>query len=551
MSLHSLQELETKSDDELIQIIQNGIEFERLDRQEWQLLYYKPNTENHLKVHLSRAHLMGAGGGNRSGKTESALVEACIRATGVIPESLREIWPRQKFRGPINVRVVCESHTTTLVPVILYKLQYTNWSGVDIQGGERGHWGWIPKSCLMNERWEDSWKDSKRQLTVLCRNPDNLDEVLGHSVFQFMSRDQDPAKFASGEFHFIVMDEPPTYAIFRENRARAMSVGGTCMLAMTWPDDPAIPVDWIFNEVYDPGSPGPNKDPDIDWIEFDTTKNPHIDQERVVAAASKMSERERACRIQGKPIRFSNLIHPLFTDSDSYWCFTCCEEVLAGPDLSCTKCLGDDVVSYNHVQEFDIEERWPVVYILDPHPRKPHMMQWVAVDGNDDYSVLYCAEVEDEPDEVKKVCDQIERQFHFNVCLRLMDPNMGASPSGSRREVSWQDEFANAGIPCELASDSDVGRSRVNEYLKPDYHTRRPRLRWHIDYCKPAIYQMKRFAWDDFKHAETRDQKQKPKPKYDDYPALARYLMNAEPSCQMLKFGPQIIRPKGQMVSGY
>ena len=80
----------------------------------------------------------------------------------------------------------------------------------------------------------------------LCRDPDNLDRVLGHSTFQFMGHDQEPEKFASGEFHLVVLDEPPKYAIYRENCTRIMSVGGRMLMAMTWPDDPTIPVDWIL-----------------------------------------------------------------------------------------------------------------------------------------------------------------------------------------------------------------------------------------------------------------------------------------------------------------
>ena len=39
---------------------------------------------------------------------------------------------------------------------------------------------------------------------------------------------------------------------WRENEARVMRVDGRMMLAMTWPDDPSINVDWLYNEVYEP-----------------------------------------------------------------------------------------------------------------------------------------------------------------------------------------------------------------------------------------------------------------------------------------------------------
>jgi len=538
------------TDDALLELTNNALKFTKQDRQEWQLLYYQPNSPKSAQIHHSTAHLIGVGGGNRSGKTDSSLAEAAIQMTGIIPDSLRDTYPREKLRGPISVRVVCESLTTTMHPVILRKLNYREWSGTDMAGGERGHWGWIPKSCLLNEDWDRSWKESKRTLTVLCRNPDNPEQILGYSTLQIMSSDQDTDSFKSGEFHLVIMDEPPSYSIFRENRARVMSVGGRLMIDMTWPDDPTIPVDWIFDEVYDVGQPGPKKLPDVEWIELNTMDNPNIDLTSVRREAAAMSDIERAVRIGGQPIRFSNMIHPLFTAVDRWWCFGCNQEVLCDGD-ACSTCSSTDTASYNHVQDFAIESNFPAVFLLDPHPRKPHMMCWVTVDGNDDYSMVKCLEVDNEPDEVKKQVEKVERELHLRVARRLGDPNMLRSPASSRRNVTWQDEFDAAGLYMELADDGDVGRGRVNEYLKPDPHTHRPRLRFHEANCTPAIYQMTRFCWDDFRFQDNKDQKQKPRPKYDDYPALLRYLLNAMPLCQVLRTGGTVIQPRGTRKHGY
>ena len=75
---------------------------------------------------------------------------------------------------------------------------------------------------------------------------------------------------------------------------------------------------------------------------------------------------------------------------------------------------------------------------------------------------------------------------------------IGRSPSGTDRETTWQDAFDKAGLVCDLADDSDVGRAQLNVYLRPDPDTRRPRITWDRS-CGKAIYQMKRFLWDDRK----------------------------------------------------
>jgi hypothetical protein len=439
--------------------------------------------------------------------------------------------------GPISARLVVESLTTTLETVILPKLQWWRWTGVDAQGGSRGHWGWIPKSCLIDGEWDKSWSAKLRVLRVLCRDPYNPEKVLGDSTFQFMSVDQDPTDFASGDFHWIGHDEPPKLAQWRENEARVMRVDGRLLLAMTWPDDPSINVDWLYNEVYEPGKSG--SDPNIAWFELWTTENKNLKQEAVSAQAEKWSTEITNVRIYGRPIRFSNRIHPDFTDNTKTWCFNCGKAVVRVAD-TCGVCGVQKIVDYKHVQEFETSATWPSVYVLDPHPRKPHMWLWAQIDPQDDWWIVNEGKLEGDCTEVFKLVQRMESEFGIHTARRLMDPNMGRSPSGQRREISWQDEFSAAGLNCDLADDSGVGRSRVNNMLKPDPQTMRPRISIHPR-CKDTIYQMNRFSWSDYSKNVDRDQKQEPSDKYSDYPAMLRYLANSDPVFSFLKMGAPIL----------
>jgi hypothetical protein len=492
---------------------------------------------------------VAAGGGNGSAKTETMLVEVIMCATGVFPDSQRHL-VEQKFRGPIHCRVTVESLTTTLEPIILPKLQWFRWTGVDRPGGEKGHWGWIPKSCLIDGEWDRSYSNKLRILRVLCRDPNNPEKVLGESTIQFMSLDQDSTDFASGDFHICAHDEPPSLPIWRENEARTMRVDGRMLLAMTWPDDPSIGVDWIYDEVYEPGRSG--NDPKITWIELWTTENKHLKQDAVAAQAEKWSSEITNVRIFGRPIRFSNRVHPDFTDNTKTWCFPCGKAVVkvSEPRAACGICGSEKIVDYNHVQEFENPHGYPTVFLIDPHPRKPHMMLWAQIDPQDDWWIVADGKIEGDCAETKKFANEMEQRHSLFVARRIMDPNMGASPSGQRREISWQDEFSAAGLACELGDDSGVGRSRVNTFLKPDPHTLRPRLVIHPR-CKDAIYQTQRFVWDEFSKNVDRDQKQKPKEKYDDYPALLRYLANSEPSFQLLRDGGRVLKRPGKRKASY
>lgn len=216
MKLDLTKDLATYTDDELLNLTSKILDLQEIDRKENALHYYEPTSEEAGRLHKLTVGTVGLFGGNGSSKTETALVEGLIRATGLIPECLKDTYPREKLRGPIHMRVVCESLTTVLEPIILPKLQYWSWSGLQPQGGSRGHWGWIPKHCLINGDWKKSYNTRLRLLSVLYRNQNG--KVEGVSTIQFMSYDQDSSDFASGDVHYCLHDEPPKYSIWKENQ---------------------------------------------------------------------------------------------------------------------------------------------------------------------------------------------------------------------------------------------------------------------------------------------------------------------------------------------
>lgn len=517
------------------------------DRKEFALDYYEPASEDVERVHLSNARVRFCGGGNGSSKTECSLVECVMMATGIIPSYFKDKFPqhdwKKKLRGPVSGRIVCQSITNTLQPIILPKLRWNCWTGTDEPGGERGHWGWIPKMCLIDGEWQKSWSEKNRLLRLLYRNPDNIDEVIGESRIQFQSYDVDAADQESGDLHFVLLDEPPTEAIYNANEARTMRVGGWIMLAMTWPDDPAIAVDWIFDRIYERGLPGPNKWPDYECFRLRTMKNKFINQTNVEKQRQAWDAQKRNSRLEGMPIRFSNRVHELFTDSPDEWCFSCGERQPID-EGHCTQCGSTDVVVFNHVADFDLGRGWPVIWVLDPHPRKPHMSAYFAVTPSDDWWMVAELEVKGDPTDQRIACDEMEAALDLRVVRRLIDPRMAANPSGAVRDRTWQDEFDAAGLYCEPADNSDTGRSIIDQYLRPDPHTKRPRILHHRR-CTNATYQMKRFMWDDWRQGQDKAQKQKVKEKYDDFPACWRYMANTQATYEQLAQPPRIIRAGG------
>jgi len=109
-------------DEALLAIANEVLSRQEDDRKQNQILYYVPASDGVDTIHRSKARMIGVGGGNRSSKTESMLVEEIALATGVLPLRYREVF-KEKFRGPLNVRICIENFITHLHPIILPKLR--------------------------------------------------------------------------------------------------------------------------------------------------------------------------------------------------------------------------------------------------------------------------------------------------------------------------------------------------------------------------------------------------------------------------------------------
>lgn len=513
------------------------------DRRENQLLYYQPVSKQALSVHQSTATTIGLFGGNRSSKTTTPLAEIAAAVTGVVPYSLRNVgidWSK-RLRGPIQARIVCANKNLTMYEVILRKYQWYEWTGVpgSQKGGDKGHYGLIPRNCLIDGDWDKSWSDKRSTLTVLYRNPDNPDQVMGRSSIQFMSSEQDSKQHESGDVSIILLDEPPPLSIFLANQARVMSCNGRIYLAMTWPDRPEVSVDWVYDKILEPGSPGPKRNPEVECFQLHTTQNPTIDQDSVRRAMGKMSDKEIQTRIYGNHVRYANRIHPLFTDTEVWFCYQCGDERNVTDDGKCYQCAGSEGVKLCHVQEFDYDPAWPVLWVVDPHPRKAHMSIYVAVTPQDRLFQVADLDCEGDVADMAERCAKIEQEFGLNVRERMIDPRMGGSNCGPTRNHTWQDEFDAVGLFCDMADPSDVGRERVNTLLRPNPDTGETGIVVHPR-CGPTIYQMTRFRWDDYRLDSERGMKQKPKDQDDDKPACWRYLANRDP-----RYSELISRPRG------
>lgn len=515
------------------------------DHQACALAHYRMMNPQTEAVHRSVAREVAIVGGNRSGKSETALVELAISLTGHVPEALKPFYPMDKVKPPIRGLVMCTSLIDTL-PMLHGKLRWDIWSGYGAPEDGRGHWGWIPKRCLAGGSWEKAYSEKYRTLTVAVDNfwmgADGAKwNVRTHSRCQFGSYDQDPMTVAGKSYHLVVNDEFPPADLYREEKMRTLDVKGRILTAFTPPDEAGTnrgDISWFHDQVYERGLPGPQKDPLIDTVVLWTEKNRILAPEDVKQIIRGYTEDQLQARLFGSFLHLSGVVYPLFSSVPVAWCFTCRKKI--APLAQCPHCGGDDLEPFCHVvAPWDVPKTWPVVFVIDPHPRKPDACGWFAVSPSDDLVMIGELEAEGQADEVVRAVMDWEVAHRVHPVRRLMDPNI-ATETNDRLEHGWTLRMAydRAGLRCDLANDSiPLGIQNVNGLLVADPLTRRPRFTTFSTNRK-FIFGMTHWAYDEWqRHAGDKEPKETVRERHKDLPDLIRYLANSCPDYRSLVRG--------------
>lgn len=518
--LITLAEVDSWPAEERMRLAEETVKLKRQLRQERALALYEPVSEEAVKFHCSKALQRVIVGGNGSSKSETNFVDLAIEMTGIIPDSLKTVYPKEKLRPPIHARLIVRGFTTTSQQ-LLDKFIWNKWTG--LSDGVTGHWGWIPREMLLNGRWEDSWSAQFKTLTI-----------LNGSTLQIMTHEQPAEHHASSSMHRTAVDEGPTSDIWRENLFR-LREGGSISLAMTPPDDESQSwsAAWVHRDLYEKGLAGPHKDPNVESFTFFTEKNRFISREQVAKITAGLTPAQYETRMHGRFFHLGGRVYPTYTDRPQMWCFKCNAISLA---KRCAKCQGEDTVEFCHlVEPFSEAYKWPAIMIVDPHPRKKHAFSWFTVSPSDDIFQVAELETGSEIEEVAKEVQDLETNLRLDVLMRGMDPNMGESPVSvtSKKGRNVRHEFDAVGLRCRMMDDDQfTARNTIRTYLKPDPRTRQPRFRVFTT-CPRTNYMFLNWLWDERAtraSIEKHDIKEKTQDKDSDFPKNVGYFLNDNPT---------------------
>lgn len=362
---------------------------------------------------------------------------------------------------------------------------------------------WIPKESLVGsgktkgEAWDNSF-DKKYHILRL----------RGGAVLDFMSYDQDYSKSESDELDLIWADEQMPEDVFTAVMARLVSRNGKFMMSVT----PLYDISWAMKFLDE-------SDDQTEVFHFDIYDNPYNSDRAIRDFEDAIPEHEKEARLFGRFMELQGLVY---------------------------KELRSDIHQIKH----EIPKTEPVIFTMDPHPRKPTVMTWSYVTPKGDIVFFDELEMPGTARDIATAIRKKEATFSHRIMLRLIDPAARAQGSNFAFETDTLREFEKVGISFSLADNSEAGYNVVHEYLtyNPAYpisSTNRPRC-FFTKNVPLTWYGMTHLMWDEWAFRNSsKDKKERVREHKKDFPDCVRYTLAARPTVRSLS--PSRPVPSGNM----
>jgi phage terminase large subunit-like protein len=416
--------------------------------------------------HQERFHQSGAQGklfigGNRSGKTVGGGTESVWWLTGRHPF-------RKLKTPPIHGRIVAVDFDQGVEKIVKPEVKK-----------------WIPPSLLINGSWEESYQKALRTLVL-----------ANGSTVEFMSYDQDVAKFAGTSRDFVWFDEECPEDIFNECMLRLVDVAGSWWMTMT----PLIDMSWTFDRIYDPWKTKQAKDYDV--FEVDTSENTYVSADILELALKGLSDGERAARKAGRYISHTGLVYKLQRSN-----------------------IIDDVFS-DPIKWNDLRTNWGHFAMLDHGLNNPTCILFACYD-TEGRIIIY-----DEIYQSGKLIHENAKDYLARVeVLQAPIGYLVGDPSIKNRDpitgTSILQEYADYGVYISLANnDLRGGISRVQNRLSRE-------CLFITERCEKLLWEFPRYRWDKYassKLAQRKNPKEAPMKKDDHALDALRYGVASRPA---------------------
>lgn len=442
------------------------------------ILFYKPlpkgDQGRFFLKQKSRVRLVL--GSNRSGKTATGAVEAIAHSLGYRPW-LPEDHPLRIVRLPNGEPIPVPNIGRVLAQNYRQAVNQTIWPKFQ---------EWAPMHLI------------KRIVRNAQGIPTEIYWVNG-SITYFMSDDQDDMAFEGPNGHWVWIDEPCGQRKYTGLRRGLVDFSGHLWMTMT-----PLGAFWINEKIVDRAeTPGSG----VTMMKFSIWDNlvengGYLEREAVEDFLADLREDELEARLHGNFIQLAGRVYKEWEPRSPYW-----------------------------VAPFDIPPSWPRVCVIDPHPRKPIAVCWLAV--SPDNQVFVYRELFDRAlvtvEDVAKRIHELERDEDGNiepVVTRIIDSS-SKDPERTSGTTTLAD-FWKHGIRCTLAQkrNAQSGYDAIHSALK------RGKYEWDepvlviFNTCKEVKSNFMNFAFDDWQTSGQRDllgEKDAIRKTHDDFIDCIRY----------------------------
>lgn len=248
------------------------------------MLGYTPAGPKHWEFHESTALRRLISGGNRAGKTTTAIADDIIQMSPVelLPEHLHQ-WKRHEC--PFYVRLMAPDMKRTMIPVIHQKLKE-----------------WLPKELLRGGSFERAYDKTNQVLQLECG-----------CRFDFLSYEMALDKFGGAALHRCHYDEEPPEDIRGECLLRLVDFGGDEVFSMT----PLQGLSWTYRRLWKRrGEKLPNGRPRIEAWGIGIDDNRTLSEEDIEAALAEITNpAEYRQRRYGEYSERGGQVYPTYGDT--------------------------------------------------------------------------------------------------------------------------------------------------------------------------------------------------------------------------------------------
>lgn len=358
---------------------------------------YQPNPVM-VPFHLSSAKTRIIGGGNRSGKSESAVEEMAMQFLGRSPKSLEGLIPKHRLTGDRKIRFNVIDYPSAMEKITWPKVQ----------------------DKIKSDDIQDVVKDMGRVKAITNKKG---------GFCEFMTYEQDVKKFQGTDRDAMFYDEEPPQSIRDENLMRLIDRDGEEVFSMTPVSEENssgyMPTLWIYDELFLKAGriveieeglmcdrTNPTGDPEVHFFFASIFDNKAISKEAAERILSKFSKEEREAREKGHFMFLSGLIFNMFSDTihiipqfENWW-------------------------SGNNSGDFTL------YLAIDPHPRVPHAITYMVVDK---YGILYIVdELYSQTNDADDLAEQIAMKCMGKIPqVILIDPSAFVNDPATGRCLAY------------------------------------------------------------------------------------------------------------------